>query len=117
MAFPKKYIGTLPKKKREAQLLKRIRTGSFEPDGYKSKRKSRWTLMFHKKFPGVSIKDLLKSKTLKTVYDRGRRAWQTSGSRPGVTADQWGTARVYKFILVSLGAKSTRYDPDEDLRR
>ena len=57
------------------------------------------------------------SKILKTVYDRGRRAWQTSGSRPGATADQWGRARVYKFILVSFGAKNTRYDPDNNLRR
>lgn len=126
--WPKRYFGSEPRKKRENVLLKRIRTGSFQSDGLKSKRKSKWTLQFHKVFPGVPFdKGIISRLTgisrrvLNTVYNRGRRAWQTSGSRPGTTANQWGTARVYKFVLVSL-KKAPRqwyihtWDPDENLR-
>lgn len=129
MKWPKRYFGTEPRKKREKVLLKRIRTGSFEPDGLVSRRRSKWTLRFHQVFPGLPFKKNaiaqrtgISKSTLNTVYNRGRRAWQTSGSRPGTTADQWGTARVYKFVLVSLkkAPKSwymTKRDPDNDLRR
>jgi hypothetical protein len=128
MKFPKRYIGTQPSKERERVLLKRIKTGSFKPDGLKSRRRSRWTLQFHKVFPGLPFDKKVISKvtgipvrTLNTVYNRGRRAWQTSGSRPGTTANQWGTARVYKFVLVTLKKAPKKWyiyrkDPDNDLR-
>lgn len=128
MKFPKRYIGTQPRKERERVLLKRIKTGSFKPDGLKSRRRSRWTLQFHKVFPGLRFDKKIISKvtgipvrTLNTVYNRGRRAWQTSGSRPGTTANQWGTARVYKFVLVTLKKAPKKWyiykkDPDNDLR-
>ena len=128
MKFPSRYIGTQPRKEREKVLMKRIRSGSFKPDGFKSRRRSKWTLQFHKVFPGVPFDKKIISKvtgiptkTLNTVYNRGRRAWQTSGSRPGTTANQWGTARVYKFVLVSLKkAPKSWYihkrDPDNSLR-
>lgn len=89
-------------------------------------RKSRWTQLFHKVYPDLKFKKNLISKktgiptrTLDTVYNRGRRAWQTSGSRPGVTADQWGTARVYKYVLVTLhkAPRARRPDPNNNLRR
>jgi hypothetical protein len=92
-------------------------------------RKSRWTQLFHKVYPDLKFKKNLISKktgiparTLDTVYNRGRRAWQTSGSRPGVTADQWGTARVYKYVLVTLHKAprawyARRPDPNNNLRR
>lgn len=127
--WPKRYFGSQPKRERERVLLKRRRTGSFAPDGLKTTRKSKWTLQFHKVYPGVPFKKSMiakrtgiSEKTLNTVYNRGRRAWQTSGSRPGTTADQWGVARVYKFVLVSKkkAPKSwyaTRWDPDENLRK
>lgn len=126
--WPKRYFGSQPRKAREKVLLKRIRSGSFKPNGLKSTRKSRWTLLFHKEFPGVPFRKNIISRVtgipqsvLNIVYDRGRRAWQTSGSRPGTTADQWGVARVYKFVLVSLkkAPKSwyiNRFDPDQNLR-
>lgn len=126
--WPKKYFGSLNKSSREKQLIKRIKTGSFATNGLKSSRKSKWTLQFHKVFPGISFDKKVISKisgipvkTLNTVYNRGRRAWQTSGSRPGTTANQWGTARLYKFVLVSLkkAPKSwyvTKWDPDSNLR-
>lgn len=126
--FPQRYIGTQPRKQREKVLMKRIRTGSFKPDGLTSRRRSKWTLQFHKVFPGLPFDKKLISKvtripvkTLNTVYNRGRRAWQTSGSRPGTTANQWGTARVYKFVLVSLRKVPLSWyiykrDPDNNLR-
>jgi hypothetical protein len=120
------------KRQREKELLKRRRTGAFKlgPSNKAAKpRRSRWTGLFHKVYPGLKFnKNLISKKTkilkknLNTVYDRGRRAWQAGGSRPGMTADQWGVARVYKFVLVSKGKApkawyATRADPDQNLRR
>lgn len=126
--FPRRYIGTLPRRARELQLLKRIKSGSFKPDGLKSRRRSKWTLKFHNVYPGLKFDKKIISRvtkiplnTLNTVYNRGRRAWQTSGSRPGTTANQWGTARLYKYVLVTKRkVPKTWYmnkrDPDQDLR-
>jgi hypothetical protein len=89
------------------------------------KRKSSWTVLFHKVYPGLKFNKTLISKrtgipvrVLDTVYNRGRRAWQTSGSRPGVTAEQWGIARLYKFVLISKhkAARPKSIDPDNNLR-
>lgn len=123
--WPMRYFGSQPRKEREQVLLKRRRTGSFKPDGLKSARKSKWTLQFHTVYPGLPFKKSIIAKrtgiskrTLDTVYNRGRRAWQTSGSRPGTTADQWAVARVYKFVLISKKkAPATRWDPDNNLRK
>ena len=128
MKFPVRYIGSIPRAFRERQLLKRIRTGSFRPNGFKARRRSKWTIRFHEVYPGLKFNKAAISRAtsipvrvLDTVYNRGRRAWQTSGSRPGTTADQWGTARVYKFVLVTRRKvpKSwyTKVDPDSDLRK
>ena len=70
----------------------------------------------------ISKKTGISKKNLNTVYDRGRRAWQTGGSRPGMTANQWGVARVYKFVLVSKKRApkawyAKRPDPNNNLRR
>lgn len=48
---------------------------------------------------------------LEQVYDRGLKAWATSGHRPGATAEQWAIARVYSFIQ---GGK-TQKTADKDL--
>lgn len=39
---------------------------------------------------------------LKEVYDKGVGAYATSGSRVGMTADQWGYGRVYSFLNAYL---------------
>ena len=127
MKFPRRYIGTIPRKFREKQLIDRIKSGSFKPDGFKARRRSKWTIKFHEVYPGLKFNKPEISRvtgiplnTLNTVYNRGRRAWQTSGSRPGTTANQWGTARVYKFVLVTLKKVPktwlTKVDPDNNLR-
>ena len=48
---------------------------------------------------------------LEQVYDRGLKAWATSGHRAGATAQQWAKARVYSFLT---GGKTTR-TADSDL--
>lgn len=132
--WPKRYFAGLSralKLTREKELLKRRTSKTFrlgKSDTYAKTRKSHWTLQFHKVYPGlkfnknvISKKTGIPVKTLDTVYNRGRRAWQTGGSRPGTTANQWGAARLYKFVLVSKKKAprswyATRADPDQDLR-
>ena len=132
--WPQRYFSGLSKMlkfTREKELLKRKKSKSFalgKSNTFAKPRKSRWTLQFHKVYPGLKFnKSLISKRTgipvkaLDTVYDRGRRAWQTGGSRPGMTANQWGVARVYKFVLVSKKKAprawyATRFDPDQDLR-
>lgn len=132
--WPERYFaGLLPsvKKMREKELLKRKRTGKFvkgKSNTLARTKKSRWTNLFHQTYPGIPFKkNIISKKTgisrnvLDTVYDRGRRAWQTGGSRPGTTANQWGIARVYKYILITKKKApktwyATRYDPDANLR-
>jgi hypothetical protein len=133
--WPTRYFSGLSptmKKVREKELLKRKKTKIFKlgrSDAFAKPRRSRWTGLFHKVYPGLKFnKNLISKKTgipkknLNTVYDRGRRAWQTGGSRPGMTADQWSVARVYKFVMVSKGKApkawyTKRPDPNNNLRR
>jgi hypothetical protein len=119
---------------RKKELLKRRRVpysklSLGKSDVNATKRKSRWTMQFHRVYPGLKFNKELISKrtgisksTLNTVYDRGLKAWKTGGSRPGATAPQWAIARTYKFVLVSKKKApkawyATRPDPDQNLRR
>jgi hypothetical protein len=91
-------------------------------------RKSHWTLLFHRTYPGLKFnKDLISKRTgiskssLNTVYNRGLKAWKMGGSRPGANPQQWAIARVYKFVLVSKKKApkawyATRADPNQNLR-
>lgn len=36
---------------------------------------------------------------IEQVYDKGLKAWATSGHRPGATPQQWAIARVYAFLF------------------
>ena len=134
-SWPQRYFSGLSqvlKFTREKELLKRKQNKNFvlrKSNSFAKPRKSRWTLQFHKIYPELKFDKSLISKrtgipvkTLNTVYDRGRRAWQTGGSRPGMTANQWGVARVYKYVLVTKKKAprawyATKFDPDQDLRR
>ena len=135
MHWPTRYFAGLSKsmkKLREKELIKRRKTGLFKlgPSNKAARpRRSRWTGLFHRVYPDLKFKKNLISKrtgipksNLNTVYDRGRRAWQTGGSRPGMTADQWGVARVYKYVLVTKGLApkawyTKRPDPNQNLRQ
>ena len=134
--WPERYFAGLTKpmkKKREKELLKRRRVSYSklrlgESNKAATKRKSKWTLQFHKVYPGLKFnkeaiarKTGISRSTLNTVYDRGLKAWKTGGSRPGATAPQWAIARVYKYVLVTKKKApkawyATRADPDQNLR-
>jgi hypothetical protein len=132
--WPERYFtGLSPAQRltREKELLKRRRVanptmGQTNKGG--TKKKSKWTNLFHKTYPGLKFnKNLIASRTgiprasLNIVYDRGLKAWKTGGSRPGATPQQWAIARVYKFVLVTKHKAPkewyiTRFDPNQNLR-
>jgi hypothetical protein len=135
--WPERYFTGLSKTlrlAREKELLKRRRTpysklrlGKSNVGG--TKKKSKWTVLFHKTYPGlkfnkeaISRRTGISRSTLNTVYNRGLKAWTTGGSRPGATASQWAVARTYKYVLVTKRKApkawyATRFDPDANLRR
>ena len=137
MKWPTRYFSGLSpqmRRTREKELLRRRRVPYSklmlsQSDVGATKRKSRWTMQFHRVYPGLKFnKDLISKKTgisrsaLNTVYNRGLKAWKMGGSRPGATASQWAIARVYKFVLVSKKKApkawyATRPDPNQNLRR
>jgi len=136
MHWPERYFAGLSKPmktKRQKELLKRrrvpyskLKLGASNKGG--TKRKSRWTMQFHRVYPGLKFnkeaiarKTGISRSTLNTVYNRGLKAWKTGGSRPGATAAQWAIARVYKFVLVSKNKApkiwyAKRPDPNQNLR-
>lgn len=126
--YPDRYFKGLSRKNqllREKELVRRRRKTQYTDTKVKKTRKSRWTAMFHRLFPDQKFNKREMSKRfgipyskLDTVYKRGERAWQTSGSRPGMNPYQWAIPRVYKFILIELGkAKTKRVDPDSNLHK
>lgn len=87
---------------------------------------SKWTEMFHKHYGkdmGFNKQAFVRrfhipKKVLDAVYDRGLKAWATSGSRPGANAISWARARIYKFILIQDGKAAIKVnDPDADQHR
>jgi hypothetical protein len=132
--WPERYFtGLSPvlKRLREKELMKR-RRGSYALGATNrggTSKKSRWTALFHKTYPNLKFNKSaiaretgISRSTLNTVYNRGLKAWQTSGSRVGANPAQWATARVYKYVLVTKKKAPkawyiTRADPDQDLRK
>ena len=133
--WPERYFSGLSKlwrRRREIELLRRRRIShpklSKSNQVVKGRPKSKWTVLFHKTYPGlkfnkaaISRRSGIPVRNLNTVYNRGLKAWKTGGSRPGASAQQWAIARVYKFVLVTkrkapVAWYARRYDPDNDLR-
>lgn len=126
--WPSRYFSGLPKSiqvLRAKELIKRQTTSHPKlsiSNLFAKPRKSSWTILFHKVYPNVKFNEIsnklgIPQTIIKTVYNRGLKAWKTSGSRPGATAQQWAIARVYKFVLVTKKkAKTTRIDPNKNLR-
>ena len=133
--WPERYFTHLTPTQRairEGELLRRRRasrprmawTNTIVP-----KRRSKWTQLFHTAYPNLKMNKAaiarrtgISRSTLDTVYNRGLKAWKTGGSRPGASAHQWATARLYKYVLITKGKAprawyAHRYDPDKDLRR
>ena len=131
-SYPKKYFTGLDKEtseKREAELDKR-REGkeSYKPlagDDEKTKP-SKYSQTpvakeIREKLKGSSKEEFIRVASevggvsegiIEEVYDRGLKAWATSGHRPGATAQQWAIARVYSFLTPS---GKTRKTADKDL--
>ena len=130
--WPERYFTGLSKMlrfTREKELLKRRRVpysrlGLSKSNSAAKPKKSSWTKLFHKTYPGlkfnkaaISRRTGLPMSTLDTVYNRGLKAWKTGGSRPGANPYQWAIARVYKYVLVTKGkAQTTKFDPNKNLR-
>ena len=72
---------------------------------FKSK-KSNWTSKFEKKY-GKDVKKYkqiskatgIPKPALKAVVKKGMGAYYSSGSRPNQTAESWGKARMYSYIM------------------
>ena len=132
-AWPERYFTGLShsmKLRRELELLKRrrvpyskLRLGRSDKGG--AKRKSKWTLLFHKTYPdlkfnkeAIARRTGISRSTLNTVYNRGLKAWKTGGSRPGATPQQWAVGRIYRYILITKKKAPVswyigKYDPDD----
>ena len=114
MTIPKQYSSGLSRKDKKKQLrsLKKsqrsYKKGKYIPrpklKSFKEK-KSTWTQKFHKLHPEAKtlkqISDVtgIPKPALSAVKRKGMGAYYSSGSRPNQTAESWGLARMYSYIL------------------
>lgn len=125
--IPKRYLSKLSPKDYKTQknnILKarrNYRTKKKTSQKYISRpilksfksKKSSWTKLFHKLYPNAkTLKQISKvtkipRKALLAVKKKGMGAYYSSGSRPNQTAESWGLARVYSYIL---GGKTRKID-------
>ena len=111
----KRYVpDTLSAKQREKQI-KSIKDKKDRPklEGVKS-RKSKYTVMAQKYFKGDTDKKNISKvigvpkKALDEIVQRGEAAYYSSGSRPNVSAVQWGIARMYSVLFGGNARKSDK---------
>ena len=113
--LPKQYTANLSKKDKNKQI-KAIKKASkdYQKGKYTSRpklksfksKKSNWTRKFEKKY-GEDVKtynEISKATgipvgALKAVVKKGMGAYYSSGSRPNQTAESWGKARMYSYIM------------------
>jgi len=128
---PAKYLEGLTGKeraKRKKEIIERLKgKESYKPmtgDDRKTKRskysKTKIAGEIREEIKGKGKDEFLRAsakvsgvskRILEQVYDRGLKAWATSGHRVGATAQQWAKARVYSFLS---GGKTTK-TADKDL--
>jgi hypothetical protein len=58
----------------------------------------------------IAVETELPYPALKEVFDIGVGAYATSGSRTGMSGEQWGYGRVYAFIMIYFFNEDGRYD-------
>ena len=115
MGIPKKYTARLNRKDKKKQLRsirkakRSYKKGKYidrpKLKSYKSK-KSSWVTKFEKKY-GKDIKSYkqiekvtgIPKKALMEVVRKGKGAYYSSGSKPNQTAESWGKARMYSYIM------------------
>jgi len=118
-------------KERYKELEKRKITGEqSKKDKKRESTPSNYTIYMKKNNIPTNKKDLSKylkennktnlsinkiKKLLDDIYDRGLKAWQTSGSRPGTNKYQWGKARLYSFIYHIMENKTKELKHDKDI--
>jgi len=64
----------------------------------------------------ISLETGLPLRYLKNVYDIGVGAYATSGSRTGMSAEQWGYGRVYAFIMSYFHNEDGKYNNQRFLK-
>jgi len=114
MTLPKRYYSKLSRKDKKKQLrsLKKSQK-SYKKGKYFTRpklksfkeKKSSWTQKFHKLHPQAKTLKQISDATgipkpaLSAVKRKGMGAYYSSGSRPNQTAESWGLARMYSYIL------------------
>ena len=92
-----------PRKKRKSSYLRDYEAFYRGGSGLDAESVIRELRSAHPKAPKgllrISAETLLPYDMLKEVYDKGVGAYASSGSRPGMSAEQWGYARVYAFVM------------------
>jgi len=113
--YSKKYVPDYLSKSDKKKQIESIKKKTNRPKLKSAKpKRSSWVSKFEKKY-GYKItdkrvfKDVLKKKGFELIKKKGMGAYYSSGSRPNVSALQWGLARVASVIL---GGASRRIDKD-----
>ena len=115
-SIPKHYTGKLSRKDKKSQLKELKKSQKDYKEGkyhtrkkmksFKNK-KSGWTQQFKNKYPEAKSLSQISKVTgipkgaLTAVKKKGMGAYYSSGSRPNQTAESWGLARMYAYILGS----------------
>lgn len=116
--LPKKYVPKSLTPSQKQKQVESIREKRNRPKlkGVKT-RKSKWTTKAEKYFKGdTSLSNISKtlgvSKTgLLKIIIKGEGAYYSAGSRPNVSARQWGYVRMFSVLF---GGKA-RYNQDKDI--
>lgn len=114
--LPKKYVPSSLTKSQKEKQVKSIREKRNRPKlkGVKSKE-SKWTQKAKDYFKGnTSISNISKTlkvspKGLNEIIKKGEGAYYSSGSRPNVSARQWGVSRLYSVLF---GGKARKIDKE-----
>ncbi len=114
--IPKKYVPDKLSEKDKQKQIKSIKEGKDRPKvDYKTKR-STHVVKFEKKYGkpitdlGFIYKNIITKTGVDKILDKGFAAYYSSGSRPNVSKEQWGYARLASVIM---GGKAR--DVDESI--
>lgn len=120
--IPKKYTKGLSLKDKQKQVRSIKKSKKlYSKNKYVSRpklksfksKKSSWTQKFQQKYPTaktlnqIAKQTKIPKKALQEVKKKGMGAYYSSGSRPNQTAQSWGKARMYSYIL---GGPTRKYD-------
>lgn len=124
--IPKRYIPDSLSATDRKKQIKSIFEGTDRPEVKYRERQSSYTIKFNKKYGnkfknmsgGKSVENIAKVvglpfKPLKEVFERGEKAYETSGSRPGVSRTQWGYGRLYGYLMNNPKVRKA----DEDITK